>query len=233
MSEIITQTDRGAMIRDPELLPAADESVFDARRWPECDTAAAGRGEAYLVGGDAGRFALRHYHRGGLAARLTSDRFLWMGASRSRPFREWRLLAELQRLGLPAPRPAAGRYQRSGLTYSADLLTVLLPSVVSLAQRLRAEPLPPEDWRAIGRTLGRFHAAGVCHADLNAHNIQLGADGEVYLLDFDRGAIRTPGGWRAANIERLKRSLAKLAAEPGDFHWTGVDWAQLLAGYRD
>lgn len=233
MGEIITQTDRGAMIRDPALLPEPDDAVFDSASWPERHIAAAGRGDVYLVGGDAGRFALRHYHRGGLAARVTSDRFLWTGASRTRSFREWRLLAELQRLALPAPRPAAARYLRSGLTYSADLLTVLLPGVTSLAERLKMAPLGPDGWRTIGQTLRRFHAAGVCHADLNAHNIQLDAGGGVFLLDFDRGAIRPPGGWRAANVERLKRSLTKLAGEPGDFHWTGVDWSQLLAGYRD
>lgn len=220
------------MIRDPELVAEADESLFDPQYWDDCTAAAAGRGKTWLVTGGAGRFALRHYHRGGLAARVSNDRFLWRGAARSRPFREWRLLAELQRLGLPAPRPAAARYQRFGLTYTADLMTVLLPDVTSLGTRLAESPLPAGAWRSIGKTLRRFHDAGVCHADLNAHNVLLGAGDAVFLLDFDRGSIRRPGAWQAANVERLKRSLNKLAAAGLAPHWNGVDWSEMLAGYR-
>ena len=65
-------------------------------------------------------------------------------------------------------------------------------------------------WAAIGRCLRRFHDAGVQHADLNASNIMLGEQGEVWVLDFDRGALRQPGSWRERVLDRLARSLAKV-----------------------
>ena len=65
-------------------------------------------------------------------------------------------------------------------------------------------------WAAIGRCLRRFHDAGVQHADLNAQNIMLGAQGEVWVLDFDRGRLREPGAWRERVLDRLARSLAKI-----------------------
>jgi 3-deoxy-D-manno-octulosonic acid kinase len=57
----------------------------------------------------------------------------------------------------------------------------------------------------------------VQHADLNAHNIMLGENGEVWLLDFDRGRLRTPGSWRGRVLDRLARSLAKISN--GSIEW--------------
>ena len=94
-----------------------------------------------------------------------------------------------------------------------------------------AEPLAPAAWHAIGSCVRRFHDAGVCHADLNAHNVLLDADGGVHLVDFDRGSIRAPGAWRTANLARLERSLAKLAgAETA--RGGALERAALRAGYE-
>src|SRR5690606_1208472 len=112
---------------------------------------------------------LRHYRRGGLIAKLFDDQYLWLGASRTRSFTEWRLLAELYKRELPVPAPVAARYVRSGLVYRADLITEELPPSKTLAN-LMAE-LDPQAWQAVGKTVARFHAQGVYHADLNAHNI--------------------------------------------------------------
>src|SRR6056297_607672 len=77
-----------------------------------------------------------------------------------------------------------------------------------------------------------LHDAGVCHADLNAHNIQLGGQGAVWLLDFDRGRLRRPGAWQRRNLARLLRSLEKLRANVPGFRYGAGDWRELVAGYR-
>ena len=77
----------------------------------------------------------------------------------------------------------------------------------------------------------RFHDLGVCHADLNAHNVLLSEE-SVYLVDFDRCRLRAPGLWRDANLVRLRRSLEKVTwALPAE-RFAESDWHALLDGYR-
>ena len=122
--------------------------------------------------------------------------------------------SELRAAALPVPVPVAARYVRDGLFYRADLVTEELPTRLTLARALEQGPLGADAWRAIGACIGRLHARGVHHADLNAHNLLLGPDGAVYVLDFDRGRIRARGAWEQAVLERLQRSLRKVTAEP-------------------
>ncbi len=85
---------------------------------------------------------------------------------------------------------------------------------------------------AIGRCLRNFHARGVYHADLNAHNILLGEnEREVWLIDFDRGAVRPPGWWSDANLVRLQRSLHKITAAASDERFSQADWQALIHSY--
>jgi 3-deoxy-D-manno-octulosonic acid kinase len=176
---------------------------------------AGGRGAVTFLDLAGRQFVLRRYLRGGLPARVCRDRYLWLGEDRNRAFRELRLLSSLHDRGLPVPRPVAARYQRHGLSYSAELVTLRLPEVSSLGQRWLDELATDADWRAAGRCIRRFHDAGVQHADLNAHNIMLDGQGGAWLLDFDRGRIRRPGRWHERTLARLERSLAKLAALSG------------------
>ena len=169
-----------------------------------------GRGGAWFVDGPFGEAVLRHYLRGGWAARVSRDRYVWRGANKVRSFAEFRLLRELLKRGLPVPRPIAARYSRDGLTYRASILLERLAGVRSLADRVAvAERDAP--WEETGRLIARFHRAGLDHADLNAHNILFDATGHGWLIDFDRGTLRIPATrWREANLSRLKRSLLKL-----------------------
>jgi 3-deoxy-D-manno-octulosonic acid kinase len=176
------------------------------------------------------RWVLRHYRRGGLAAKVLSDSYLWTGAERTRCFREWRLLAELYRRGLPVPAPVAARYERLGFMYRADLITQELPESQTLTQRLAQGPASQELWNAIGRTIARFHAQGVQHADLNAHNILLAADGSVFVLDFDRGRLRERGPWEEQVLARLRRSLEKVTASGPADAFGEKQWRWLLEG---
>jgi 3-deoxy-D-manno-octulosonic acid kinase len=187
-------------------------------------------GTSSCIGAGGTRWVLRHYRRGGLMAKVSQDSYLWTGAERTRSFREWRLLAELRRRGLPVPAPIAARYERGGFTYRADLITEMLPGTRTLADAIDGQDLPEAGWRAVGSTIAAFHRQGVHHADLNANNILLGANGtDVYLLDFDRGRIEPRGPWEQAVIARLRRSLDKIKGQRSDVRFGDVQWRWLVA----
>ncbi len=234
VEERILPTADGVILYDRRIFNQFEPVWLRADAWPgQADVPdAPGRGAVRFVTGETGDFALRHYRRGGLVGRVLDDEFLWLGQAATRPLREFRLLARLAGLGLPVPAPAAAGYRRSGALYRGDILTRRLPGVRSLAGVLGERDVEAGEWRRIGATIRRFHEAGVCHADLNAHNIQLGEDGTVWLLDFDRGRIRRPGAWQRRNLARLLRSLDKLRGSVPGFRYEPGGWRELVAGYR-
>ncbi len=67
-----------------------------------------GRGSISYIEVDGQQFVLRRYLRGGLPARVSRDRYLWLGEERTRPFQEFRLLAALLDRGLPGPEAGCG-----------------------------------------------------------------------------------------------------------------------------
>jgi 3-deoxy-D-manno-octulosonic acid kinase len=221
---------RGAILFDPSLSrdPGAlfDRDALLARG--ALADASGGRGSISYLSADGRQLVLRRYLRGGLPARLSRDRYLWLGEERTRAFLEFRLLAALLELGLPVPRPVAARYLRSGLTYRGELVTERLPGAESLARRWLAGRAGLPDWVAAGRCIRRFHDAGVQHADLNANNIMLDDSGGAWLLDFDRGRLRSPGAWRERSLARLGRSLRKISSAAG----LEDDWHARFAALR-
>jgi 3-deoxy-D-manno-octulosonic acid kinase len=225
----------GTILYDSSRASNAGPGWLDPDWWAqrgEVRAAEEGRGAAFLIDADERSLVLRHYRRGGLIARVSADRYLWRGAERTRSFSEWHLLYQMHRAGLPVPRPIAAGYRRHGSTYTADILLRRIPRVLSLAAAITEAPVSLAVWVAIGRCLRGFHARGFCHADLNAHNVMLGDEqGEVWLIDFDRGSLRSPGWWSDANLVRLQRSLEKLsAALPGE-RFSAADWQALLHSY--
>jgi 3-deoxy-D-manno-octulosonic acid kinase len=233
-------TAEGAMLADWGLVgnsssPAAS-SIFDPEYWKarnELHSTPGGRGSAWFVG-EGGRWVLRHYRRGGFMARLSKDRYGWRSESRVRAFAEWHLHQAMRELGLPVPRPVAAVYQRTGLTYRCDIITERIQDTRPISALIAAAPLPQAAWQRLGAVLARFHRAGVDHADLNAHNILCsGAHSNFHLIDFDRGRMRAAAGlgatWQQRNLERLHRSLVKVAP-PAQF--TARQWDWLLEGYR-
>jgi 3-deoxy-D-manno-octulosonic acid kinase len=204
--------DRGAILYDPRLVADAGPLLFDMNHWRARGALrelAAGRGSIQLIEDGSRSWVLRRYLRGGFVARFARDRYLWSGEERTRSFRELRLLATLQAMGLPVPPPVAGRYQRHGLAYGAELITERLAGARSMEAVLAAGDMNDARWASIGRCLRHFHDAGVQHADLNARNIMLGPRLEVWVLDFDRGRLRRPGAWSRRVLGRLARSLEK------------------------
>lgn len=236
MPRRIARQDGNGILYEDTLLSHAEPALFEPATWPGAPVApgySGGRGATLFIERGGQRWVLRHFHRGGTIGRVLDDQFLWSGEERTRCFREWRLLAHLQDLGLPAPRPVAARYRRRGLTYTADLLTVLIPDVEPLSTRLGRGPVAPAVWAAVGRCISAFHRAAVFHADLTAHNLQIDSTDRIFLLDFDRGRIRSDGGaWRQANLARLHRSLTKIS-EDGGVTFTPREWRWLLDGYEE
>jgi len=229
-------TAAGAMLADPAAEFNIEERLFEPSFWAargELTDVTRGRGSAWFIGTSTRPWALRHYRRGGLIARVVEDRYVWTGEARVRAFAEWRLLAALTRRGLPVPQPIAARYERKGLLYRCDLITRRIPGAVPLSERLLRAAVPEATWRGIGATVARLHAAGVDHADLNAHNILLDEADVVSVIDFDRGRLRAPvpASWPAGNVARLRRSLDKIARGLPDARYGAREWRWFGEGY--
>ena len=235
MGERYLETPNGAIIADADVDIAWEPGHFTPTHWEArgrpTEPAEGGRSSVVFVRHGDDEWALRHYHRGGLVRRVSPDRYIWSGEARTRSFREWRLLADLHRQGLPVPKPVAAHYEKIRATYRADIITRRIPGASPLSARLVARALAEEGWRQIGACIRRFHDAGVCHADLNAHNILLDEDGRPWLLDFDKGSLRAPGRWRHRNLGRLLRSLRKISMEEAATQFAPANWESLLAGY--
>ncbi|MBS0462169.1 MAG: 3-deoxy-D-manno-octulosonic acid kinase [Proteobacteria bacterium] len=224
----------GAMVFDPAQLPGAGVGLFDPQR--EAGAALAvpvgGRGAAWFVHTPAGAAVLRHYRRGGMAAKLSAGSYLWQGAQRTRSFREFRLLQALRARGLPVPPPLAAAYWRAGAGYRAALLTLRIEPARSLGALVDAGL--PAPWDKIGITIARFHRAGACHADLNVDNLLMDADDDCWMIDFDRGAVRRPAlQWQLANLARLRRSLRKRIGARADTGAGLAGWERLLAAWNE
>ncbi len=205
----------GAILFDRQRLSQADASLFSPTHWGTRAKAVdeGGRGGAWFVDAPFGRCVLRHYLRGGLAARISRGSYLWQGANRTRSFAEFRLMRQLRGLKLPVPRPLAACYLREGMHYRAALLMERLEGVRPLAEcaQLAGHGAP---WEEAGQLIARFHRAGLDHADLNANNILFDGANKGWLIDFDRGVLRIPATrWRERNLKRLRRSLLKLRGE--------------------
>ena len=219
----------GAIVFDPTRLRQASHEMLEPEWWGDRaePVAVGGRGAAWFVHGAFGDGVLRRYHRGGVAARFSRERYLWLGGDRVRSVGEFRLLARLREHGLPVPAPLLAGWWRKGASYRAALLVERIAGARPLAAWLdgRVDAAP---WAAVGETIAAFHRVGVDHADLNAHNILVDGGGGIWLIDFDRGAVRPANGsWRRANLHRLQRSLAKLAHDDG---WRR-GWVRLQAAY--
>lgn len=193
---------------------------------------AKGRGTTYFIEHESRHWVLRHYRRGGLIGKVLTDEYLYGGLGSTRAFAEFDLLHRMRELGLPVPEPVAAHVSRHGLFYRADLITAMIPDSQDLHNALCHEPLDAATWERVGETIARFHKAQVYHHDLNIHNIMRDGEGTIWLIDFDRCAIRDGDGWKQEMLDRLQRSLEKELGRCETFHFSSENWQQLLRGYE-
>jgi 3-deoxy-D-manno-octulosonic acid kinase len=224
---------RHTMLVGSELAETPSPAWFDPGEWRRAGAVAietSGRGEVLIVEHGADTWVLRHYRRGGLVARFVDDHYLWSGAARSRAFREWRLLRTLRAAGLPVPNPVAAHVYRTGLIYTADIITSYLPDTRKLSWFIAQGRVPAESWRRVGAMIRAVHEQGVDHPDLTAHNVLLDGQGQPFLVDFDNARLKPRGEWQRLGIQRLNRSLRKVALETGT-EFDAAAWRELEAGY--
>lgn len=232
------RTDNARLLLRPEARSWAEDSL---ERHPTLHAAAAlhpgarrmeGRGTVYAIPAEPdaleaaldrapGRWAVRHYRRGGTVARLLGDRYLRLGTPR--PFRELRASEAVRARRIPTPRVVAAAVYPSGIFYRGDLVTAYVPDTLELAavlfdpgRRGVAGSVDRKDaLREAGALIRKMARAGVEHRDLNARNILLewsGGAPDASVLDLDRcrvGEGPDPDAGRSM-VERLERSIRKL-----------------------
>jgi tRNA A-37 threonylcarbamoyl transferase component Bud32 len=192
-----------------------------------------GRGAAYGVtlGGVAA--VVRHARRGGFLGPVLGDRYL--GAPRL--LREIAWSRRLADAGIPTPTVLAGVWRYAGLVHRADVATERVPGT-DLAAALFGDAPPAGAeraalLRAVGRMVGRLHAAGFVHPDLQLRNVLAGArPGEVWLLDVESCRPSAGAADAARNVRRFYRSWGKWNRRRGA-HLTPADRGDFEAGYRE
>ncbi|HNP63872.1 MAG TPA: 3-deoxy-D-manno-octulosonic acid kinase [Woeseiaceae bacterium] len=236
MTETVERTRNGAILYDKAIINQISAERFTAQGWPHAELLtgalrSGGRGNTMFVGNVPRQFVLRHYMRGGLIGKFNRDKYIFSGEDVTRSFMEWRLLDKLAANNMNVPRPAAARFVRRGTLYTADIITVRIPEVMSLSEYIAEADRGENFWQSVGASIWKFHKAGVYHADLNAYNVQVDHDGDVWLLDFDKGSLRPPGPWQQQTLSRLHRSLEKIVALDPKLYFRRENWDQLLQGY--
>jgi 3-deoxy-D-manno-octulosonic acid kinase len=213
--------------------PKFNPIVFDEIRLAEHNLisgqAGAGRGNTFFVNLEGHALVLRHYRRGGMARRMSANRYIFTGLSRTRAMLEFDILQKMHNMQLPVPKPYACRVIKHGATYEASIVTHRLQGN-TLAHLCDSTTLSDQQWKNIGSTVARFHKKGIYHADLNANNILLDDEDQVSLIDFDRARFRPVSAqhsyekWCVSNLDRLCRSLEKVAKQnQGEFIKTPLD----------
>src|SRR5690625_805919 len=104
----------GSILCDAAIARQVGHEWFDPRHWGDAaqPVGSGGRGGAWFVDGQFGHAVLRHYLRGGLAARISRDLHLWRGRGRAPRFVEVRLPRGRPRGGPPVPPPGAASHPR-------------------------------------------------------------------------------------------------------------------------
>lgn len=231
----ITSSDNQIVWFNSELVPDFRPEWFNDAHWRKQNAVigqAFGRGTTTFFSYAGQEMVLRHYLRGGLPGKLLTDQYLYTGLQSTRSWREMRLLMKMLELGLPVPEPVAARVCKHGLVYRSDIVLLKIPGAIDIHNWLLERPLSDNQWQQIGFLIAQFHLYQVYHHDLNIHNIMTDDNGKLWLIDFDKCAIKQGESWKNKNLERLQRSLNKEAAAHPGYHFSMEKWQQLMRGYE-
>jgi len=240
----IIQQNKSHILYDASVISKPSANLFDPE-WLEKeakvqpiahDDIVMGRGAAWFVEYDAQQWVLRHYQRGGMVARWNKELYVGVSLAATRAWKEWYLLNELFTRGLPVPQPIAAciswPYSRIAGLYKAAIIIKKIPAAMTLAEKCQQQDSDSPIWKKAGKCIQQFHSHGVYHDDLNANNILFDENDKVYLIDFDKGRLKTGDGWKPENLNRLNRSLLKLQGLHEGFKFSDEDWAALMEAYE-
>ena len=108
----VKTTDQGFVISSPLLECELSGESFNLHQYAETNNIRSnnnGRAAVAFIHLGSERGVLRHYYRGGMAAKLSDDRFIWSGINSTRAIQEYRLLEWMTKLKLPVPVPLGAR----------------------------------------------------------------------------------------------------------------------------
>lgn len=194
-----------------------------------------GRGAAWFVTYNQRQWVLKHYKRGGMVAKWNKEYYFGMALSNTRAWKEWYFLNSLHSIGLPVPKPVSAcvswPFGRVLGIYKAAIIIDRITGAMTLAEKCQHKKMDQTMWSSVGKCIRKFHAHGVYHSDLNANNILFDQNDNVFLIDFDKGCIRSSGAWEQENLSRLQRSLLKLQGMHDGFSFSDEEWGELMEGY--
>lgn len=213
-----------------DLCPNFVPEMFDPYYWTNKNQifgTTKGRGTTYFVG-DTNRYVLRHYLRGGFISKFIHDGFVYPGRENSRSYKEFRLLDKLNDLGIKVPKPIAAHTSLNHYPIARyDIIVSYIENSHDLSTILQNRELSEEELVKIGELLIQLRNNNVYHPDLNIHNLLLDDKDDLWVIDFDKGAIAD--GHFTEMIERLKRSFAKeQRIHPNKFFWTEEQFNTIL-----
>ncbi|HEV2171369.1 MAG TPA: lipopolysaccharide kinase InaA family protein [Candidatus Binatus sp.] len=158
----------------------------------------------------------RRCRRGGMIAALLSD--IYVGLT-PRPFNELGVAVEALRRGIAVAEPMGAMVEWIGpAVYRGFFLTRAVRGM-TLWEFVQADDDPTVRRHVLEQAsaaIAMMHDKGLCHADLNLHNLLVTRAGEsfsVVIIDLDKARLFPPPlspAMRRANIARLMRSARKL-----------------------
>lgn len=150
------------------------------------------RGAVERISINGKSFVARLYRRGGLVQKCLKVTFLrsfLQSIQDARPFKEYESLEELYLAGLHVPQPAAilVKWGPLKLWYRAMLVTREIENAKTLLELLDSEEAKVSRWIASAASLiADVLNRGFFHVDLHLGNVLVDAQGEVYIIDFDK-----------------------------------------------
>ena len=176
-----------------------------------------GRGKALEIEYEDRRYFLKHYIRGGFAAKVSYDKYILRSLASTRAIKEYNLLNIMNEKGLPVPKAAALQIITSRFTYKANLITCKIENEGTLHEFIQNKKMNNDLWDKLSMTLEKFFQENVYHSDLNSKNIIIDKNNNFFLLDFDNSCFYYDKKLFNKSVLRLERSLKKIDNYDNEF----------------